>query len=62
MSKTIISVFVLLLAQILPLIGVEIGSEQLTQVAQTVLTIVSGVVIYFSRLSNGDVTPVGARK
>ena len=69
MSGTIISVIVILASQLLPMIGVEIGSEQLTNVISTITTIISGLVIWYKRTTLqhapgnfGDVTAVGARK
>lgn len=62
MSKTIIAVFVNILATALPYLGLEIGNEELTTTVQTIVLIVSGVVIYFERFKRGDVSPLGVRK
>lgn len=62
MSKTIISVAVQLLALLLPVIGVTVGTEQLTSTIQTVVLIVTSLVIYISRINKGDVNPLGKRK
>lgn len=62
MSTTIASVFVLLAAQIFPLIGIEVGSEQLTNTISTIVAIVTGLIIWYRRVQVGDVKASGARK
>lgn len=62
MSTTIASVFVLLASQILPLIGIEVGSEQLTNTVSTIVAIVTGLVIWYRRVQAGDVKVSGTRK
>ena len=62
MSITIVSVVVQLLAIFLPIIGVKVGSEQLTVTAQTLVVVVSGIVIWVRRLQMGDVTLLGFRR
>lgn len=69
MSTQIIAVITIILVQVLPYIGIEIGSEELTQVLQTLWTIVAGVYIWFQRtklekapLGRGDVNILGVRK
>lgn len=61
MSKTVISSAVAILVSLLPLIGVNVGSEQLTEAVQTIIVVVSGVVIWFERVRKGDVSVVGKR-
>lgn len=53
---------VTLLATLLPLIGVQVGSEALTQTLETIIVVVSGIVIWVERVRRGDVTPIGIRK
>lgn len=62
MSSTIVSVFVTLLAMILPYFGVSVGSDQLTQAAQTIIVIGAGIWIWYQRFKKGDITPIGVRK
>jgi len=62
MSTTIASVFVLLATQLLPLIGVTVGSEQLTTTIQTLVAIGTGVWIWIQRVKVGDVGVLGGRK
>lgn len=62
MSKTIVSVAVSLLATLLPKIGVDIGSAELTSTIQTLVVVVSGVIIWIERVRKGDVSPLGLRK
>lgn len=62
MSTTIVSVFVMLASQIFPAIGIDVGSEELTQTISTILTIGAGLWIWYQRVSRGDVTVSGRRK
>lgn len=62
MSSTIINVFVILASQILPNIGVNIGNADLTTAVTTIITIISAVWIWVSRVKKGDVKPFGKRK
>lgn len=62
MSKTIASVLVQLLVIVLPMMGITVGSEQLTATVQTLVIVISGLVIWFERLQRGDVSFFGARK
>ena len=61
MSQTIIAVFTMLLSQVLPLIGVEIGSDQLTDVISTIVAIGAGLWIWYRRVRVGDVTAAGKK-
>lgn len=62
MSTTYIAVVVTLLANILPLMGIDVGGEALTTTAQTLVTVVAGIWILIQRYSKGDVTTLGFRK
>ena len=62
MSTTIASVFVLLLSQVLPIIGVHIGGPELESAVQTVVAIVVGLVVWYRRVAKGDVHVTGALK
>lgn len=46
-NKVLISVIVNVVAVVLPLIGIQIGSDKLMEVAQIVTTIITGTVVYF---------------
>lgn len=61
-SPTYISGIVLLLAQILPVIGVNIGNDALTSFVSTVISIIAGIVILVRRHGKGDVTLAGFKK
>ena len=61
MSQIILATIVNLLAVFLPYIGVEVGSEQLTQTIQTLVAVVTGVWIYVRRVNMGGVNLVGGR-
>lgn len=62
MSTTIASVFVSILAMILPYFGVSVGSDQLTQTVQTVIVIAAGIWIWYRRVQSGGVSALGVRK
>ena len=62
MSTTIVAVFINLLTVILPLLGITIGTEQLTVTAQTLIAIATGIWIWRERVLRGDVNSFGARK
>ena len=62
MSTTISAVFVNILAFVLPLLGVQIGSESLTTTVQTIAVVGTALWIWFRRVSQGDVNVVGVRK
>lgn len=62
MSTTIGSVVLQLLAVILPLLGVNVGSEALTTTVQTIVVVGTGLWIWYRRVAKGDVNAYGARK
>ncbi len=62
MSPTYVSALVALLSQVLPIIGVEIGSDDLTNAITTIATIVAALVIMIRRFWKGDVTIFGSHR
>ena len=69
MSTTISAVILNLLATFLPLIGIEIGTEQLTTTMQVLVALGTGIWIWYQRTKlqvapggYGDVTASGKRK
>lgn len=62
MSITIPAVIVMLLVNVLPLIGINIGSDALQQALQTDITLVLGIVVWVRRIQQGDVKLFGAKK
>jgi len=62
MSQTIVSVFVMLAAQLLPKVGVSIGSDDLTNTISTLVTVFAGLWVWFRRVQVGDVKMFGGRK
>jgi EamA domain-containing membrane protein RarD len=62
MSQTILAVFVQLLTIGLPMIGVTLGTEQITSFAQVAILIATSLWIYVRRQQAGGVTPLGHRK
>ena len=61
MSTTIFAVFVQLAVAILPVMGIQVGSAELTNALQTILVIVTGLWIWFKRVQTGDVKWFGKR-
>lgn len=69
MSTTIGATIANLLATILPLLGIQVGSDELTKTIQVLVAIGSGLWIWYQRLTLqkapsgfGDVNAIGARK
>jgi uncharacterized membrane protein len=62
MSQTYAAAVVVVLAQLLPLLGIEVSTEALTTTLSTIITIVAGVVIMYRRLTKGDISAFGVRK
>ena len=61
MAPTFLAGLVSLLATVLPLFGIHVGSEQLTTTLQTLIVIGSGLVVLFRQVTTGRATVVGAR-
>ena len=62
MSQTISSVFVILLAQLLPKFGVNLGSAELTTTVQVLLTVGAALWVWVRRVQAGGVGVFGARQ
>ena len=62
MSTTIAAVIVQLLTIGLPLIGVTVGTQELTGAVQVIILVASGVWIWVQRVRVGDVSAFGVRK
>lgn len=60
-SQTYIAAAVVILSQVLPLLGINVGSEALTTTLTTILAVVAGVWVMVRRYSNGDITALGRR-
>jgi len=61
MSTTVIASIISILAVVLPLLGIEVGSEQLTVVAQTVAVVLSGLWVWYQRVQRPDVNLAGLK-
>lgn len=68
-STTVAAVIVNLLATLLPYIGIQVGSDQLTTTIQTLVAIGTGLFIWYKRTTLqaapggfGDVKASGVRK
>mgnify|MGYP001184954578 CR=1 FL=1 len=62
MSQIYTSALIALLAQVLPQLGVTIGSEELTGFITTGVTISAALWVMVRRVMQGDVNVLGARK
>lgn len=62
MSQIYIASIIGILAQVLPMLGIEVGSAELTTTLTTLITVLSGVWVMYRRYGAGDITIVGARK
>jgi hypothetical protein len=62
MSQIYTSALIAILAQVLPHIGVTIGSDELTGFITTGVTIVAALWVMVRRYMQGDVSVLGARK
>lgn len=61
-STTYFAGIVNILAVVLPLVGVNVGSEALTTTVQTVVLIATAIWVLIRRYSRGDISPIGVRK
>ena len=61
MSTTVIASLASILAVVLPLLGVEVGTEQLTTALQTLLIVGAGVWTWKERVARGGISPLGIR-
>jgi uncharacterized membrane protein len=61
-SQTYAAAVVVVLSQVLPLFGINVGSEALTTTIATILTVVGGLWVIVRRLQNGDIDAFGRRK
>lgn len=59
MAPTYIAGFVVLLAQLLPLVGIDVELDALNVTVQTVATIAAGLVIIYRQLTTGRSTLLG---
>lgn len=61
MSKTYISAIVLLLAQILPMFGIQFTNDKLTDLVQAIVILITGSIILVRRYQKGDITLAGTK-
>jgi len=69
MSTQIVAVIINLLSVILPYLGIDVGSEQLTETIQTIIAVATGIWIWYQRtrlqeapLGKGDVNLGGFKR
>ena len=62
MSTTIASVLLQFAVIFLPMMGIQVGSDQLTVAIQTITVILTGLWIWFQRVQKGDVKLFGGYK
>ena len=61
MSTTISGVLLQLAAVILPMLGISIGTDELTSAIQTIVVIATGLWIWYERVKKGGVNWFGKR-
>jgi len=61
-STEYVSAIVVILVSILPRLGFQVGSEELTAWIQAGITLVGGIVIMIRRYRKGDINILGAKK
>ena len=61
-STTYIASIVGLLAVVLPMLGIEIGTEGLTEVVSAVVTVGTFAYVIYRRFNQGDITIAGVKK
>ena len=62
MSRTYIAAIIGILSQVLPMLGIEVGSAELTTTLSTIITVLAGLWVMVRRFKAGDITPLGVRK
>ena len=62
MSTKVISAIVSILVMVLPLVGVSVGTEQLTSTIQTVVVIVSGLWVWYRTVTKENLGVFGTQK
>ncbi len=62
MSQIYLAGAIQLLTIFLPMIGVQLPSDQLTSFAQTLILIITSIWILIRRHQQGDINVLGARK
>lgn len=61
MSTTYIAQVIQTVAFILTLVGINVGSDALTTTVTTIITIVSGLYVFYGRYKAGGITALGSR-
>lgn len=61
-SSTYIATIISILATVLPLFGIQVGTEALTTTAQTIVIVLSGLWVLKERFNRGDITIAGIKK
>lgn len=61
MSQTYIASAVMIVVNVLSLLGVDVGSEQMTTTLTTIITVLSGLWIMWRRFRSGDINALGKK-
>lgn len=61
LAPSYVSAIILVLSQVLPFFGINVGSEALTTTIQTILAIGIGLFVMFRQLRTGRATVAGTR-
>ena len=60
-APSYLAAVIAVLANVLPLIGITVGTEDLTTTAQTLITIVSGLFVMYRQIVTGRSDALGRR-
>ena len=60
-APSFVSAFLIVLSQVLPMIGINIGTEALNTTAQTIIAIAGGLYILYRQKITGKSTLMGTR-
>ena len=62
MSTTYSAALISILATVLPMLGISVGSEELTTTFRVILVIISGLWVIKERVKRGDISILGVRR
>lgn len=61
MAPSYLASFILVLSQVLPFVGINVGSDALTTTIQTLVAIGAGIYVMYRQVKTGKSTVMGTR-
>ena len=61
LAPSAVAALAVILTNLLALLGIEIGSDQMTTTIATAIAIVGGIVVWLRQMKTGRSTPLGKR-